>query len=282
MWAQTYKSGQSYYREHATSRSLADCPAHGGSITCRIIDDQIRALVSGMELKRQWLEEALAIISLKDEADRINKEREEVTSKLKRMARAYIDGLIPEDEYVRQKKLLEMASESLIIPDCNAAEEAGKLILDLRRLWAEASPSEQRRLLLTMLDAIYIDARDKSIVAIKPKPAFRPIFQVASTKKDSKIHIITEPLGSSPKGSVVFLVETGESRTPRPEKDCPEYATGLAGYLFLPFELQPAESRRASRFFFRFPCRRQVSGTPTVGTRFAPVGVRSGGCAGFI
>ncbi|PPD59099.1 hypothetical protein [Dehalogenimonas etheniformans] len=46
-----------------------------------------------------------------------------------------------------------------------------------------------------------------------PKPPFRPIFQVASAKKDSKIHIINEPLGSSPKGSFVFLVETGESRT---------------------------------------------------------------------
>ncbi len=46
----------------------------------------------------------------------------------------------------------------------------------------------------------------KTIVAIKPKPPFRPIFQVAVSKKESPIRIINEPL----KGSSVFMVETGE------------------------------------------------------------------------
>jgi len=41
-------------------------------------------------------------------------------------------------------------------------------------------------------------------------PPFRPIFQVAATRAGSKIRIINEPLEGSP----VFLVETGESRTP--------------------------------------------------------------------
>ena len=62
-----------------------------------------------------------------------------------------------------------------------------------------------------MLDAVYVDAKKmKSIIAIRPKPPFRPIFQVAATRAGSKIHIINEPL----KGSTVFLVEAGESRTP--------------------------------------------------------------------
>ena len=42
----------------------------------------------------------------------------------------------------------------------------------------------------------------------------RPIFQVAATREGSGIRIINEPL----EGSSVFLVETGESRTPRPEE----------------------------------------------------------------
>ena len=68
---------------------------------------------------------------------------------------------------------------------------------------------------LTMLDAIYVDARKtKSIIAIKPKPPFKPVFQVAASKKDSNIRILNEPL----EGSSLFLVETGESRTPRPEE----------------------------------------------------------------
>ena len=47
-------------------------------------------------------------------------------------------------------------------------------------------------------------------MAVKPKPPFKPIFQVAATREGSGIRIVNEPL----EGSSVFLVETGESRTP--------------------------------------------------------------------
>jgi site-specific DNA recombinase len=58
-----------------------------------------------------------------------------------------------------------------------------------------------------MLDAVYIDPKQtKSVVAIKPKPAFNPVFQVAISKKNANIRILNEPL----KGSSVFMVETGE------------------------------------------------------------------------
>jgi len=141
--------------------------------------------------------------------------RADIQQKLRRMAKAYIDGLFPDDEYHRQKKLLEMQLESLVVPGVDAAEEAGKLIMNLRELWDKANLSEQRSLLLTMLDAVYVDAKQtNSIIAIKPKPPFKPIFQVAASREGSDIRILNEPL----EGSSLFLVETGESRTPRPKK----------------------------------------------------------------
>ncbi len=130
------------------------------------------------------------------------------------MVRAFVDGLIPEEEYSRQKNLLDLALESLVIPEYDAAEEAGNLIMNLPNLWASASLSERRKVLMTMLDAVYIDVKQtRSIVAVKPKPPFKPILQVAATNKESNIRILKEPLGSSPNGSSVFLVETGESQT---------------------------------------------------------------------
>jgi len=64
-------------------------------------------------------------------------------------------------------------------------------------------------------DMPVFDAKQtKSIVAIKPKPPFRPVFQVAASREGSDIRILNEPL----EGSALFLVETGESRTPRPEE----------------------------------------------------------------
>ena len=108
-----------------------------------------------------------------------------------------------------------MELESLVVPQANAAEEAGKLIMDLPRLWKEATLTERRKLLLTMVDAVYFEAKKyRTIVAVKPKPPFRPVFQVAASRQGSDIRIVNEPY----KGSPVFLVETGESRTPRPEE----------------------------------------------------------------
>jgi len=209
MWAQTYKSGRPFYREHKASRSHGICSG-GGSITCPIIDNQISGLIEAIELGPRWLEEVLTIISLKDEVEPISNKRQNAQEKLRRMAKAYIDGVFPDVEYYRQKKLLEMELESLVVPQANAAEEAGKLILDLPMLWGRANQEEKRKLLLAMLDAVYVDAKKtKSIIAIKPKPPFRPIFRVAATHTGSKIHIVNEPY----QGSSVFLVETGEGRT---------------------------------------------------------------------
>ena len=85
----------------------------------------------------------------------------------------------------------------------------------LKQLWTKADLEERRKLLLTVLDVVYVNARQtKSIVAVRPKPLFRPVFQVAASCEGSGIRIINEPL----EGLSLFLVETGESRTPRPEE----------------------------------------------------------------
>jgi site-specific DNA recombinase len=111
---------------------------------------------------------------------------------------------------------IEMQLESLIIPEVDAAKEAGELIHNLPKLWLEASSMERRKLILTMLDAVYIDAKKaKTIVAIKPKPPFLPILQVATSRAGADIRILNEPPNSSLKSSSVLLVETGEAGTLR-------------------------------------------------------------------
>ena len=76
----------------------------------------------------------------------------------------------------------------------DAAENAGKLIEELPDLWHKANQTERRTLLMTMLDAVYVDAKGKKrVVAIKPKAPFRPIFEVATVKEGSGVVLIKEP-----------------------------------------------------------------------------------------
>ena len=43
-----------------------------------------------------------------------------------------------------------------------------------------------------MLDAVYVDAKEeRAVVAIRPKPAFRPLFEIATTREGSGVALIT-------------------------------------------------------------------------------------------
>ena len=60
-------------------------------------------MIEAIELKPKWQEEVLAILNLKDEVSRITKERQDIHEKKRRMAKAYMDGLFPDEDYNRQK-----------------------------------------------------------------------------------------------------------------------------------------------------------------------------------
>ena len=71
--------------------------------------------------------------------------------------------------------------------------EAGKLLENLPVLWEETDLAERRNLLMAMLDEVYVDTVEKeSVVAIRPKAAFRPIFEVATTREGSRIALMNQ------------------------------------------------------------------------------------------
>ena len=197
MWAQTYNSGSRVYREHRESRSHARCPSmgsSGSSIKCDEADAQVGSLIEAIELGPRWMEEVLALVAERDEIRDVEERRLKVQEKLKRLGRAYVEGLYEDGDYRAEKNRLELDLDSLTIPQVSAAEDAGRLVMELPRLWREANMEERRKLLLSMLDGVYVEAKElKRVVAIQPKAAFRPIFQVATTKEGSGIFLIKEP-----------------------------------------------------------------------------------------
>ena len=75
----------------------------------------------------------------------------------------------------------------------DSAAEAGRLISQLPKLWSGANLEERRKLLLAMLDAIYVDSKESMIVAIKPKSPFKPAFEVATTREGSEVVLVHDP-----------------------------------------------------------------------------------------
>ena len=97
------------------------------------------------------------------------------------------------DEYRRQKRQLEEKLGSLVVPGIEAAQEAGKLLENLPQLWESADLGDRRKILVTMLEAVYVETQgSESVVALRPKPAFQALFQLATTREGSGVVLCAE------------------------------------------------------------------------------------------
>ncbi len=56
--------------------------------------------------------------------------------RLRRSGKAFVDGLIDEPDYERQKTQYEFDLSSLVVPEADAVAEAGRLVQQLPGLWA--------------------------------------------------------------------------------------------------------------------------------------------------
>jgi site-specific DNA recombinase len=109
------------------------------------------------------------------------------------LGKAYVDGLYDDEGCRREKRSLEDKLANLVVPGVDAAMEVGNLLENLPVLWQEADLTERRKLLMAMLDAVYVDTvEEKRIVAIRPKPAFRPLLEIATTREGSDIVLVDD------------------------------------------------------------------------------------------
>ena len=192
MWSQTLKSGSRLYREHQGSRGLGPCITGGSSISCEDADEQVGRIIQALVLPDAWMDRVHAKLQLQDEVVQTQKDRQAAADRLQRLGKAYVDRLYSHDDYQREKRILEDRIASLVSPDQESAIRAGKLLEDLPCLWGKATMGEQRTLLMTMLDAVYVDTREeKRVVAIKPKAAFRSLFEIATMEEGSRIVLVT-------------------------------------------------------------------------------------------
>ena len=193
MWAQTYKNGGRYYREHRNSRGIMECPASGGSVPSDLADEQVGMVIEAIALQTDWMDQVMALINVQDDVEAVRERRRQLEEKLRRLGKAYVNGMYSDSDFDREKRYVAMEMESLVVPEADAAVEAGRLMEDLPLLWEEAPMPERRKLLLSILDGVYFDTKgEKALVAITPKLTFLPIFQVAVTLEGSLVLMLKE------------------------------------------------------------------------------------------
>lgn len=154
-----------------------------------------------LTLDPKWRKSILTRVSTFSEHERVAKERERVNEKLQRLGRAFVDGLIDESDYNVQRKMLQDRLDSLVIPEAESAFDAGEMLENPGNVWKHASLEEKNRLLVSMLDAVYLDiAAAKCVVGIVPKPAFHPLFESLLDQSKANVKVFKPGLqqGNAP------------------------------------------------------------------------------------
>jgi site-specific DNA recombinase len=96
--------------------------------------------------------------------------------------------------------------DALVIPEAEVSFEAGQKLEDLGAVWEVASLEDKHSLLLSMLDEVYLDlANTRSVVAIKPKPAFYLSYDSPGEKPHSTMRGFTDKALTNEPG---FVSET--------------------------------------------------------------------------
>jgi len=88
---------------------------------------------------------------------------------------------------------------------------------DFPTIWNEATDEERQCLVRPLIARAFIDMETKRIGAIEPQPAFAKLLEIAITRT-SRSACVLLTVNEADRLANVGLVETGESRTPRPAR----------------------------------------------------------------
>ena len=76
---------------------------------------------------------------------------------------------------------MELTRSSLAkihVPEDNQLLELGDHVEGLVAAWEHATKEERHDLLKMMLDGVYVDMTEATVVAVQPKPPFLPLFNL--------------------------------------------------------------------------------------------------------
>lgn len=158
---------------------------------CDQVDEQMAEPMRNIVLQPTWKKQVLSRLAAKSEYVPVTRERQQIQDRLRRLGRAIVDNLVSNKDYELEKRVLEAKLDSLKVPEVEAAFDAVSLIENLRTLWEKASAEERRKILLGMLDAVYLDlAQGKGIVGVSPKPVFRALFESVESREEAKLQLL--------------------------------------------------------------------------------------------
>jgi hypothetical protein len=133
-----------------------------------------------LDLPQRWEEAFEQLAEEMTGSNKIQKKRQTLEDKLRRLGRVYADRLISDDEYERKRNALRAELDSLVIPDEAIMVELSMQLGDLGPYLEEATVEERAGICHLIFDAVYADVQTDTITRLKPNREFVHIFRLAA------------------------------------------------------------------------------------------------------
>ena len=218
------KSGNPLYRE----RHASECETNRKSCVAAGIDGQIGDLFGSLVLPEDW-KLRITRSSVTTEGPSVS----ELEDDRERLGYSYRKKTMTREEFDRELKKIDTQLRMAQISTPIELDDVSKLLQDLPSLWSDATMDERRRLLRTLVEAVYVDIRARRVVGIAPVAALRTLLESAIERIPGCPGILVDPDEVAVTGRME-LVETGENRTPRPASLRHGSATGVVSSRFSP------------------------------------------------
>src|SRR2546428_8657065 len=121
IWSDVVKCADYVYREGRNAHSVEGCPASGKQLSCDRVDPQVDQLIGSLRLDPEWRPKILERLAEVSEVNQVLAEKDQLRERLRRLGRAFVDGLVEESEYAVQRKVLQDRLDALVVPELDAA-----------------------------------------------------------------------------------------------------------------------------------------------------------------
>ena len=216
--------GNRYYRDRASLRSQP-CTQPQTGVRAEEVEAQLDSIVARFRLLPTWRERVLDLISSRPERQKLQRERDRLEEKLRRLAKQYREVEIDEEEYRRDRDATRKKLNGFVVPAETEVLAAGAYLEDMVQVWSTATLEEKRGMALLIFDAIYYDVTAKEIAALKPKAAFIPVFRQSPSFVETSDGMFS--IGGSDGGRLCGSQSCGRPTDPSPYTRRPPSAPRL-------------------------------------------------------
>ena len=150
-----------------------------------------------LTLPTSWRELVLEYFNSSKEREEDDKERYRLEEKLRRVKLQFREGDIDPREYQQEMELTRSSLAKIHVPKDNKLLELGDHVEGLVAAWEHATKEERHDLLKMMLDGVYVDMTEATVVAVQPKPPFLPLFNLKEPVRSGEALLVAGGIDQS-------------------------------------------------------------------------------------